>query len=85
MESITLGAMVDQDVPLQVVLATTVSPKDFLSVTMPTVVRNRAADEAMIRTLVQSGWTHFVTVGRVVHFERPHVFKTTGLSAVGQL
>jgi hypothetical protein len=58
-----------------VVLANEVVPKDFLTVAMPAAVRNRRADDRMLRNMVQLGWHIEGVVGRTAYFSRPHDFK----------
>ncbi len=56
------------------VLSTMESPRDFLTITMPPVVVNRQADEAMLRQMQQLGWTVMGVVDRIAYLSRPHVW-----------
>lgn len=57
------------------VLSTMTSPRDFLTITMPPVVTNRAADDKMLATMQQLGWTVMGVINRVAYLSRPHVWK----------
>lgn len=77
MESVTLPSLIERGVPTDspIVLSTMVSPKDFLTVQMPAVIKNRAADQTMLRHLSQHGWEVVGVLNRTAYLQRPHNFK----------